>query len=236
MARPTRARSFAARGDRTGWLCWCHQLTSKPRVRSWRSHRINQLGHSLVDVTASGALKRPDIKARGTGCNPHQHRCCLARRTYRSGMRDHDCTPLSGGSTQNSLGHRYLPGRGADGASIELREFRRCSVLLTFQNNQRIVRELRHSRIQIRTIAETGAAAAVATIRQDIISAGSNRPERTHSALGSEVPLSQNAVRRMRKQGRGNHNSSDIIIRTHKYRSKNKRELAFGATIDDTQH
>jgi hypothetical protein len=127
-----------------------------------------------------------------------------------------------------------LPGRGGDAASIELREFRRCSVLLTFQNNQR---NTDTPGFKLEQLLETGAADAVATIRYDIISTGSNRPERAHSSLErSEEPLSQNAARRMRKQGRGNHNSSDIIIRTHKHRLGNKQELAFGATIDDAQH
>jgi hypothetical protein len=72
---------FAAPGDRTGCLRWCHQLTLKPRVCAWRSHRVNQFGHDLVDVIASGALKRPDLEARGAWCNPRQHRCRLARWT-----------------------------------------------------------------------------------------------------------------------------------------------------------
>jgi hypothetical protein len=70
------ARSFATPGDRRGCLRWCHQLTLKPRVCSRRSHRINQLGYNLMDVIASGALKRPDIEARGAWRNPRQHRCC----------------------------------------------------------------------------------------------------------------------------------------------------------------
>jgi hypothetical protein len=68
-------------GDGRGCLRWCHQLALKPRVSSWRYHRINQLDHDLVDVIASGALKRPDIEARGARRNPRQHRCCLASRT-----------------------------------------------------------------------------------------------------------------------------------------------------------
>jgi len=123
-------------GDRTDCLRWCHQLTSKPRVCSWGSHRINQLGHSLVDVIASGAFKRPDIKARGAGCNPHQHRRCLARWTWRSGMGEHDCTPSSCGEStiELSVTGSCRVGSG-DGTSIGLQGFRRCSVLLTFQNN-----------------------------------------------------------------------------------------------------
>jgi hypothetical protein len=77
----------------------------------------------------------------------------------------------------------------------------------------------------------------VTTIRHDIIS----RIEQSGTGAflfwdRSEESPSQNAARRMRKQGRDNHNSSDIIIRTHKHRLGNKRELAFGATIDGAQH
>jgi hypothetical protein len=52
-----------------------------------------------------------------------------------------------------------------------------------------------------------------------------------HPCHGSARAHTANAQR-----SRGNRNSSNNIIRTHKHRSKNKRELAFGATIDDAQH
>jgi hypothetical protein len=54
------------------------QLTVKPAGCSWGFHRINQIGHKLVDVLARGALKRPDIEAKAAGRNPSQHRFCLA--------------------------------------------------------------------------------------------------------------------------------------------------------------
>jgi len=57
------------------------QLTVKPAGCSWGFHRINQIGHKLVDVLARGALKRPDIEAKGAGRNPSQHRLCSTHRT-----------------------------------------------------------------------------------------------------------------------------------------------------------
>ena len=57
------------------------QLTVKPAGCSWGFHRINQIGHKLVDVLARGALKRPDIEAKGAGRNPSQHRFCSTHRT-----------------------------------------------------------------------------------------------------------------------------------------------------------
>jgi hypothetical protein len=152
--RLTRGRGLhGPRGDRMGCLRWCDQLTPKPRVRSWGPHWVNQLGHSLVDVIASGALKRPDIKARGAGCNPHQHRCCLAPWTYRSGIEDHDRTPLPGGSATELS----VTGICRVGAVMQPASNFRNSAAVPFcshsKNNQRIVRELRHSPIQIRTIA-----------------------------------------------------------------------------------
>jgi hypothetical protein len=87
-------------------------------------------------------------------------------------------------------------------------------------------------------LLETGAAEAVATIRHGIISSGSNRPEQVHSLWDrSGDSRSQKAARRMRN---GDAviitRSSDNIIRTHKHRSRNKRELPFGATNGDAQH
>jgi hypothetical protein len=57
------------------------QLTVKPAGCSRGFHRINQIGHKLVDVLARGALKRPDIEAKAAGRNPSQHRFCSARWT-----------------------------------------------------------------------------------------------------------------------------------------------------------
>jgi hypothetical protein len=62
-------------------LHWRLQLTVKPAVCSRRFHRVNQIGHNLVDVVARGALKRPDIEAKAAGRNPRQHCCCLTRWT-----------------------------------------------------------------------------------------------------------------------------------------------------------
>jgi hypothetical protein len=87
-------------------------------------------------------------------------------------------------------------------------------------------------------LLETGAAEAVATIRHGIISSGSNRQDQAHFSLGSLGRFgSQNATRRMRNgDAVVTTQSSDIIIRTHKHRSRNKRELPFGATIRGAQH
>jgi hypothetical protein len=86
-------------------------------------------------------------------------------------------------------------------------------------------------------LLEQGAAEAVATIRHGIVSSGSNSPDQAHFSLGSP--------------GRSAHKtlhgecvsdaavitpSSDNIIRTHKHRLGNKRELPFGATIGDARH
>jgi len=57
------------------------QLTVKPAGCSWGFHRINQIGHKLVDVLARGALKCPDIEAKVAGRNPSQHRFCSTRWT-----------------------------------------------------------------------------------------------------------------------------------------------------------
>lgn len=62
-------------------LCRRLQLTVKPAGCSLGFHRISQIGHKLVDVLARGALKRPDIKAKGAGRNPSQHRFCSTRWT-----------------------------------------------------------------------------------------------------------------------------------------------------------
>ena len=77
---------------------------------------------------------------------------------------------------------------------------------------------------------------AVATIRN-----GSFRPDRTGrtgaflSGIAGKFAL-QNAARRMRSGDAVIITpSSDNIIRTHKHRLGNKRELAFGATIGDGQ-
>jgi hypothetical protein len=90
---------------------------------------------------------------------------------------------------------------------------------------------------KLEQLLETGATEAVATIRHDIISTGSNRAERLNSPLGSlgRIALAKRGTANAQRR-RGSHNSSDNIVRTHKHPPKNKRELAFGATIGDAQH
>jgi hypothetical protein len=57
------------------------QLTVKPAVCSLGFHRINEIGHNLLNVLADGALKRPDIEAKAAGRNPGKHCFCLTHWT-----------------------------------------------------------------------------------------------------------------------------------------------------------
>jgi hypothetical protein len=78
------------------------QLTVKPPVRSLGFHRINEIGHSLVNVLARRALKPADIEARAAGRNSGQHLFCLAAGTLRSGMVVHVARLDQAGALQNS--------------------------------------------------------------------------------------------------------------------------------------
>jgi hypothetical protein len=74
----------------------------KPPVGFAGFHRIELLDHDLMDVIASGALKRPDIGARRARCDPRQPRGCLARWTWLSGMMEHDARLDQAGALQDS--------------------------------------------------------------------------------------------------------------------------------------
>ncbi|QIP01699.1 hypothetical protein [Bradyrhizobium symbiodeficiens] len=56
-------------------------MTVKPAGCSWGFHRISQIGfgHTLVDVLARRALKRPDFEAKLAGRNSGEHRFFSAR-------------------------------------------------------------------------------------------------------------------------------------------------------------
>ena len=87
-------------------------------------------------------------------------------------------------------------------------------------------------------LLETGAAEAVAAIRHGVASSGIEQTGTGALLSGIARKIrSQNAARRMRDGDAVIPTlSSDNIIRTHKHRSRNKRELPFGATIDDAKH
>ena len=80
-------------GDRAGGLLRRRQLASKPRVCSWRFHRVDQFGLIRAGVMASGALQHGDFETRGAGGNPHRRRGGLARWTYWRGVDEHGWTP-----------------------------------------------------------------------------------------------------------------------------------------------
>ena len=65
-------------------------------------HRIEQLDHNLVDVIASGALKRPYIEARRAGRDPRQPRGCLAHWTAWPGTMEHDAHLDQAGALRDS--------------------------------------------------------------------------------------------------------------------------------------
>ena len=65
-------------------------------------HRIEQFDHNLMDMMASGALKRPYIEARRARCDPRQPRGCLARWTWWPGMMEHDARLDQAGALQDS--------------------------------------------------------------------------------------------------------------------------------------
>jgi hypothetical protein len=87
-----------------------------------------------MDVITRRALKGLNVEAQGAGRNPRQRGSCLARGAKWSDD-DHDASPwIQAGALQNSQSPVDTRG-GGDGTSIELQKFRRCPVLLTFQNN-----------------------------------------------------------------------------------------------------
>ena len=62
-------------------LGWRSQFAPEPARCCEGHHRIDKLGYRLMNGAARRALKRPDVKARGTGGNASQHGSCLARGT-----------------------------------------------------------------------------------------------------------------------------------------------------------
>ena len=201
------ASDFATPADRTGCLRWCQQLTLKPRVCSWGSHRINPLGHPLVDVIASGALKRPDIEARGAEGNSRQHRCCLARWTWRSGMGEHDCTPSSGGESTPELS---VTGSCRVGAVMEPALNFRDSAAVLFCSHFKIIDASPANDapgFKSGQLLETGAAEARGNDQTRFISSRSNRPEQAHFSPGSLGRFTHQTLRGEHVTGRGNDNT-----------------------------
>jgi hypothetical protein len=211
-------------------------LTSKPRVCPWRFHRIYPLGHSLVDVIASGALKRPDIEALGAGCDSRQHRCCLAQWTWRSGMGEHDCTPSSCGESTTELS---VTGSCRVGAVMEPASAFRDSAAVLFCSHFKLIDASLGNYdtpgFKLEQLLESCRGHGQ---RSDTISFQPGRTGRNRCIVRDRPKgHSPSAARRTRnKDATIITPCSDNIIRTHKHRSTNTRELPFGATIDDAQH
>ena len=181
-------------------------MTPKPRVCSWGSHRINQLDHRLVDVIASRARKRPDIEARGAGGNSHQHRCCLAHWTWRSGMGEHDCTPSSDGESTTELS---VTGSCRVGAVMEQPWNFRNPAAVLFCSHFKIIMY----RWRIPTPPDANQDNGLKRERpRQLQRSGSfypdrNRPEQAHFSPGSLGRFTHQTLRGERVTGRGNDNT-----------------------------
>jgi len=90
-------------------------------------------------MIASRAFESSDVKARGAGGDPCQHRYCFALWTRWPVKRDHDAVPCIR-RERNTLSHRYVPIRGGDGTSMPLRVRSCWSIQLTSQIDHRTAR------------------------------------------------------------------------------------------------
>ena len=74
-------------------------------------HRIDKLDDLLMNVIASGAFERSDVKAGRAGSDPCQHCYGFALRTGWSVKRAHDAVPCIR-RERNTLSHRKVPLQG----------------------------------------------------------------------------------------------------------------------------
>jgi len=121
-----------------------------------------------MDVIADRALECADVKARGAGGDPCQHRCCFALRTWWSVKRAHDAVPLHQAGAQ----HSQSP-IGADKGGDATSMFSRVSKLLVntahFINNSQKICELGEIVKPARGIAR-----AIAMVEGIVVAGGSS--------------------------------------------------------------